>query len=920
MTIEMFPTHEDPIPFVDLVKTISMVNGCYIILSVNGGLRNNTPESEHISPATIEPLEADTSLDLDRYANQAVITVDEDWTEETSTETTTVETGYGISRTIKKIGEQPQTIDTDLGSGNVIEEEWTWDEDGNLTRYDKFESATLMKTTSYTTWAVDSGTDVFTMYEYKIVEKRLNPLGDWFNYRKYEKTVTTYLDEKAPITIDEYTSWYFPEEPAWHSKEWVHRVGLPRTPGIVESSRNEYYEYSEADENWHLQRVLNEGGLTRPELTRMLKMDKIGMHFASTAVDETSIVELGVIEKEFSAYGLTTIEDVETAAKNFLHYSRRADRASVEIPMIPCEIGDVVDWANREWIIERITHKFDSLSTVLELSKTASLLAVQRASFGDPQEIGDAMVKLLETKSKRLNNAARGQIIAQIDYETYQVHIQGEAVGKTRYARIDYHWGEHFPPGKEVLLVRPTGKRSGWEIVTRRNDEPTVMSTAYSPLAAVDPELYLFTAEPVYKELNLWYDWLISQFTVEYDEFDVIGFEVDFDDGTVEKYGLEETYSLEDLKKRGLYHAFQFETEVSSGTEVTFTPKARIYMGETPGPWVELQNAPITIKYIGEPPVVYEWESGTLSTTRDTTNVDYDYKEWDLTFLPSGGIGGYGQEFKVEYTGSVSLSDAAAGSSESNQMQMTKVQYVGGTAGVVLNVGAFSSVTEDPFEASTFCANPENIDSGYGQYVESYTLGTWLPFLGEYMSNWAVSNETSREMICSERGSSPILNTSGSQSITVHHIPSEGTWLERKQIGIGDGNTKSFSLGLSVAMRNRARFQNSFRFFFDDVRVPPESKSIYTVVFEVAPAVGVVVTFDFCYFSDTDFGKFVFSTADGTKECLYTPLDSQVYTKADELNFYRYISIASGENRTTSSGTYHSTSSCKVKFYEPRVF
>lgn len=498
MNIDMFPTHGDPILFVDLIKSISMAKGVYIALDNYGGLREGTDDHEfQLSPQTITPLEANSTTDLNRYANQAVITVDEDWTEETSIETTTVETGYGISRTIKKIGDQLQSISTDLGSGNGIEEEWTWDTEGNLTRYDKTETATLEIVTSYITWAIDTPSGQFSVYENKVVQRRANPMGSWYNYRKYEKTTVTYLDDKAPVTIDEYTFWYFPEEPAWHYKEWVHRVGLPQTPGIIESSRNDYYEYSETDSNWHMQKTVNEGGLLRPEWTKMLQMDKMGKHFVGTAEDEPSISFLGVIEKEFAAYGLTTIGDVETAAMNFLHYCQRADISTVEIPMVPCSVGDVVQWSGESWTIETITHKFDTLSTILEISKTSSLEAIKEASFGDPEDIGESMVKILETKAKRLDNAARAKIIAQIDFETYQIHIQGEAASKVRTARTDYRRGETFQPGKEVLVVRPTGKRSGWEIVTRRNDPPTIMSTVQAP-APPAPDLEFYLGRTIY--------------------------------------------------------------------------------------------------------------------------------------------------------------------------------------------------------------------------------------------------------------------------------------------------------------------------------------------------------------------------------------------------------------------------------------
>ncbi|MCK9327080.1 MAG: hypothetical protein M0P69_16425 [Bacteroidales bacterium] len=495
--IDMYGTFDDPVLFVDVVKSISFAMGKYIANTVSGNWGFNAPETAKV----IYPIEASSTLDLNRYANIAIITVDADWTEGTSTVTTTVETGYGISRTIKKIGDQLQSIDTDLGSGNGIEETWTWDEDGNLTRYDKAETASLEKVTSYTTWEIDSPSGLFTMFEYSVVERRPNPMADWFNYRKYEKTTTTYLDDNAPVNVEEYIFWYFQEVSQWHYKEWVHRVGLPQTPGIIESSRNDYYEYSEVDGNWYLQRTRNEGGLSRPEWTKMIQMDKIGIHFSATAEDESSINLFTPISREYSAFGLTSIEDVEEAAKNFLIYCQRANITQVNVLAAPYIVGDLVSWGGEEWIVEQVTHQLDSMITTLELSRKAGIMEVQESAFGDPNKVGTAIYKLLQVQGRRLNNAARGKIIAQVDYETYQVHIQGEATSKIRTARTDYHRGESFPPGKEVLLVRPSGKNSMWEIVTRRNDPPTVMSTVQAP-APPAPALEFFLGRTVYHPTN----------------------------------------------------------------------------------------------------------------------------------------------------------------------------------------------------------------------------------------------------------------------------------------------------------------------------------------------------------------------------------------------------------------------------------
>jgi hypothetical protein len=471
----LFGTFEDPVQWVDLVKTVSLAEGKYLAISPEGYYILNHGDYQGIVPIT--PLSATTHLDMDRYGNSAVVTVDADWTESASTPITTTDTGYGITRTITKIGEQPQSVDTDLGDGYGVEESWTWDVDGNLTRYDRSEASELEQTDSYTTYTLGAGGSL-VVYEETIVQKRDNPMGSWYNYRKYMKTTTTNVDEGAPIQIDEYTSWYFPEESAWHNKYWVRTLALAAMPGVIASYKVTSYEWSEITETFFLQKTETvEGELKKPEVTKILAVNKIGKHFSSTANDEASIDAIGEYLQEFDAFGLTAIEDVEAAASNYLTYCQRANTAQVEVPMQPFCVGDLVSWNSYTWTVEQVDHDLRSWRTTLKITRAAGLTDVQAAVMGDTQDVGRAIIAAIEKKGKRLHNAARAQIVAQIDYETYQVHLQGDPAGKTRIAKVDYQKGVSYRPGKEVLLVRPTGKNSRWEIVSKRHEEPTTITT-----------------------------------------------------------------------------------------------------------------------------------------------------------------------------------------------------------------------------------------------------------------------------------------------------------------------------------------------------------------------------------------------------------------------------------------------------------
>lgn len=517
--IELFGSVEDPVQWVDLIRSVCLATGKVFRYLPDGSYELVSPSSV----TAVDPLEAATGIDVDRYANQVVITVDGDWTEDADpTPEVTVETGYGITRTVTKIGEQVQTVVSNLGDGRGVSESWTWDAAGNLTRYDKAETADLEKTTSYTTYTIGTG-DSLVIYEESVVERRANPLADWYFYRRYRKTTSTYLDDEAPVQIDEYVDWYFQEENQWHSKEWIRRFGLPKMPGILESSRNEYYEYSETDSLFHLQRTTNEGGLRKPDISKVLQVKKHSVHLSATAADEDSIAALGAVEKTLALHGIADTSVLETAAENYLNYCSRCRSGTFTLPAAPFLIGDFISWNGEEWVIDTAAFNLTSEDVVLECSSIPPFSEIEGALGVDSEDIGTAVVHLLEKKSKRLNNVARATVVAQVDYETYQVRVQGEAAGKTRTARVDYQAGVRFPPGKEVLLGRPTGKGVGWEILTRRRDDPTVVSyIPVSPGIGTSPSITAFTGTPdsglnsVEVEFTIAFSGEISSQTINY--------------------------------------------------------------------------------------------------------------------------------------------------------------------------------------------------------------------------------------------------------------------------------------------------------------------------------------------------------------------------------------------------------------------
>lgn len=519
--IELFGSVEDPVQWVDLIRSVCLATGKVFRYLPDGSYELVSPSSV----TAVDPLEAATGIDVDRYANQVVITVDGDWTEDVDPledPTVTVETGYGITRTVTKIGEQVQSVVSNLGDGRGVSESWTWDAAGNLTRYDKAETADLEKTTSYTTYTIGTG-DSLVIYEESVVERRANPLANWYFYRRYRKTTSTFLDDEAPVQIDEYVDWYFQEENQWHSKEWIRRFGLPKMPGIMESSRNEYYEYSETDSLFHLQRTTNEGGLRKPDISKVLQVTKHSVHLSATAADEDSVTALGAVEKSLALHGIAETSVLETAAENYLNYCSRCRSGTFTLPAAPFLIGDFISWNGEEWVIDTAAFNMTSEDVVLECSSIPPFSEIEGALGVDSEDIGTAVVHLLEKKSKRLNNVARATVVAQIDYESYQVRVQGEAAGKTRTARVDYQAGVRFPPGKEVLLGRPTGKGVGWEILTRRHDDPTVVSyIPVSPGIGTAPSITAFTGTPdsglnsVEVEFTIAFSGEISSQTINY--------------------------------------------------------------------------------------------------------------------------------------------------------------------------------------------------------------------------------------------------------------------------------------------------------------------------------------------------------------------------------------------------------------------
>ncbi len=324
------------------------------------------------------------------------------------------------------------------------------------------------------------------------VRQNYDPYSQWSNVpdtlQNVSKTITITrcgIEENSLIRVYEEIYTYNPTPgpglPEWELWEKAYKTGVPDATGLVGSSVAKYYRYvidPVEGEWWALNRTERGGALPRPTTNnKVLAVNKIGKHFSSTATDDASISALGEREQEYDAFGLTTITDVERAAAKLLAYCQRAHTATVDVPLQPFCVGDYVSWKGESWTVEQVTVDMRSWRTGLKLTRRASIADMSVSMLADAQDIGMAVAGLVEKKAKRLHNAARGQIIAQVDYETYQVHIQGEPADKVRIAKVEYQRGVALPDGKEVLLVRPTGKNVRWEIVTRRNEESTVISS-----------------------------------------------------------------------------------------------------------------------------------------------------------------------------------------------------------------------------------------------------------------------------------------------------------------------------------------------------------------------------------------------------------------------------------------------------------
>lgn len=492
-SLSLFGTFEDPVQWVDLVKTVSLAEGKYLAISPEGYYILNHGDYQGIVPIT--PLSATTRLDMDRYGNSAVVTIDADWTEEATVTHQEIENGVGVTRTVTKMGERPLSAVTSYEDGSGMTESWEYDAEGNVIEYETVDTSTendvtVEEVTTVQTW--DLGENGVEHTQTVTVRQNYDPYSQWSNVpdtlQNVNKTITVTrcgYEENSMIRVYEEIYTYNPApdpgESEWELWEKGYKTGVPDAAGFVGSSVSKYYRYvidPVEGEWWALNRTDRGGPLTRPATNnKVLAVNKIGKHFSSTANDDASIDAIGEYLQEFEAFGLTAIEDVEAAASNYLTYSQRANTAQVEVAMQPFCVGDLVSWNSYTWTVEQVDHDLRSWRTTLKITRAAGLMDVQAAVVGDTQDVGRAIIAAIEKKGKRLHNAARAQVVAQIDYETYQVHLQGDPAGKTRIARVDYQKGVSYRPGKEVLLVRPTGKNSRWEIVSKRHEEPTTITT-----------------------------------------------------------------------------------------------------------------------------------------------------------------------------------------------------------------------------------------------------------------------------------------------------------------------------------------------------------------------------------------------------------------------------------------------------------
>ncbi len=143
---DIFGTYEDPIQWVDLVKSITLAEGAYVAYSPQGEIVVNADggfQSEHGSETIvpITPLRATTTIDRNRYGNSCTVLVDADWTEDATATHQETENGVGVTRVVTKLGERPISAVTSYEDGSGVTESWVWDAEGNLVEYETVETS-----------------------------------------------------------------------------------------------------------------------------------------------------------------------------------------------------------------------------------------------------------------------------------------------------------------------------------------------------------------------------------------------------------------------------------------------------------------------------------------------------------------------------------------------------------------------------------------------------------------------------------------------------------------------------------------------------------------------------------------------------------------------------------------------------------
>ena len=489
----------DPVPWAEWVRMVCITVG--MELAYRGGeylAFEMEPPSVAISGNQV--IEASLTSDPASYANIIAISVDDEWTESAQLLEEMTESIGGLTTTTRSWGDQVVFLrQKDNVTNQEVKEEWSYDDHGYCTRYERTElspepdGSDGTKQEVITTFKM---TDDENVYSYETLETTKEytwwandptetPQWGWCLSAEKKTFASVDLRGLSVITSMEREvenrkafTWDLKDrrktETRIFRKESEAGASTERT--VVRTWKSQVYlEWPSNNEAWRW--VPDGSGVSGGDALECLimspKVKKHSVHLEAIVVDTDAVNAVGEIRKEVRTVCLNSIHDLETYGKGELKEASLVRQIRITMPqgsgLIP---GRRFSWNGETWIVNAVEVSLDERSEIIEAVTAPPLEDLRPILLGRP-DLASSILMSIRNHGRTTTNIERGSVVGRVGQDSFTIQT-GKGLLRASRGYLD---SGPIAIGETVLLAKPSGKDRCWTMVARPKERGVLRST-----------------------------------------------------------------------------------------------------------------------------------------------------------------------------------------------------------------------------------------------------------------------------------------------------------------------------------------------------------------------------------------------------------------------------------------------------------